>query len=967
VGTRQRTPHLIGREGPLRQLFDALEDLDARAGSLVLVGGEAGIGKTRLLDEFAARAHEATVTRGGCIEDVAYAAWADALWWLLKSDLVVAEALSDRVRGQLARLVPQLGDPDPADGGEETGQHVLFEAVVDLLAEAATATKLVLVLDDVHWIDAASRELLRYVAGNLRRLPILLVVAYRPEDSGSERELLAQLARLSQRRIMLEGLPADATAEMGAILLGGDARPADVERIVRDADGNPLFVEELAAAVDDARVPETVRDLMLVRFNSLDEDARQLVRTASIIGPRAPRAWLVGAAGLDAARAPAATRAAVDAGVLLADGDGRGYEFRHALLRQAVLDDLLPDERVGLHHAIAAALTDHPERAVGVDRVSELARHWDAAEEARPALQWLVAAAHQAQVSYAFEAAAAMYERALIWWDALPDAPEVAGIDHVALLLAAADAAGFAGQIQRAADLGRAGLEEACALDPGRGVDAAGRVYPLLWTAGGGPELFEFAARTLVPVLDRVDPHARARFLVSNVENMIGHATPVETRAAALGALEAVREVDDPTLEARAHAVMAETYEHNGEFEHVDGEYTLAAQIARDADAHSMLALVIYKHAAFCTSVPRLADCTRYLDEVDELVERYGLRRYLFPARCLRALATCLQGDLPSASTVLASVDDVFAEGFDAWFRANVGALIKLCAGDYNGALAAIDPEAVGVAAPTDSELTIELAMLRADALAWKGDVEGARRAVDDGEAAARRYTETYFHGWLAMVATRVEADAAVAATAARRLDAIETAQERAGTIAETWQAAVAQLQAQHPLVHAYSCAVDAEMARLAGEDVAVHMDAAAAAFDAISMPYYATYFRWREAQAALDTGDWAVGTEMFRRSRAAAHAHGFGGLDQAITALARTHQLRLGPGRTTVDGDEPLSVRELEVLRLIVEGRSNPDIAEILHISRHTARAHVSNILRKLDASSRVEAVSEAHRRGFI
>ena len=116
-----------------------------------------------------------------------------------------------------------------------------------------------------------------------------------------------------------------------------------------------------------------------------------------------------------------------------------------------------------------------------------------------------------------------------------------------------------------------------------------------------------------------------------------------------------------------------------------------------------------------------------------------------------------------------------------------------------------------------------------------------------------------------------------------------------------------------------------------------------------------------------LDAGDRPLAAELLKRARAAATTHGFAGLDTAIVALARAHQLRLGPARTTIDGDEALSVRELEVLRLVASGKSNPDIAEALFISRRTAAAHVSNILRKLDATSRVEAVSEAHRRAIV
>jgi DNA-binding NarL/FixJ family response regulator len=155
-------------------------------------------------------------------------------------------------------------------------------------------------------------------------------------------------------------------------------------------------------------------------------------------------------------------------------------------------------------------------------------------------------------------------------------------------------------------------------------------------------------------------------------------------------------------------------------------------------------------------------------------------------------------------------------------------------------------------------------------------------------------------------------------------------------------------------------------LARVRNEEVAAKARLAATAFDAISFPYYATYYRWREAEAMLRERNLAA-TDLLRHLRSTARSYGFFGLDEAITALARANQLRLGPGRTTVDGAEPLSERELEVLRLLAEGHTNPEIAERLFITRRTAGAHVSNILRKVGASSRAEAVSEAHRRQLL
>jgi DNA-binding NarL/FixJ family response regulator len=961
MARRQRTPQLIGREGALRQLGAAIDHVGDGAGSLVLMSGEAGIGKTRLLEEFAARSPEALVARGGCVEDVAYAPWTDALWWLLDSlGSGVVEELPAHVGPQLARLIPSLTAVDLTSDQEADGQQLLFDAIVELLRHVGAKRPLVVVVDDVHWIDPASRDVLRYVASNLRRIPIMLVVAYRGEEV-VERDLLAQLGRLADDRLALDRLPEAATTEIASILLGDEADADALERITRDADGNPLFVEELVAAVEAKGMPETLRDLMLARFSSLDDDARALVSVAAVIGNRAPRAWLVYASGLSKDRAKAAARAAADAGVLVAvDG---GYEFRHALLRQAVLDDLLPDEVVDLHRSAAAALTDHPDAGVSIDRTAELARHWDAAEEPEPALKWLVAAAKHAYENYAFEASLHDYERALVWWDSVPQPESAAGVDRATVLLNAADAAGFAGSIDRAAELGREGLDESFALDQSRGVEAAGRVSPLFWNANRAEELTKFIDERVLGVLGEVDPKVRARFLVGRVFDLARRATAEEMREPAAEMMAALDVIDDPVLEARAHMVNAWTLEAHGEFDLVDAEYETAAKLAREADAHSMLAIVLSNHASAKSWIPDWDGCITLLDEVDALNERFGLRRNLAPIAAMRVIATCFVGDVPGANSALGRMEGLELEGLDRWAKSLSRARIEVIVGSYDAAADGLADEFTFDL--EDPEAVVESATLRADALAWTKDVDGARRAVDLAQAVIEEHRDAYWHGLLAMVGVRVEADAAAAAT--NSVEAIESAEARGAALVASWKETLASLKHTVGLVDGFSRAIDAEWARIVDESVVEKSQAAAAMFEDFSMPYYATYFRWREAEAMLLKGERPAATEVLKRARAVALSHGFRGLEDAINGLARTNQLRLGPAKTNVDGDEALSVRELEVLRLLVEGRSNPEIAEELFITRRTAAAHVSNILKKLDASSRAEAASEAVRRGYV
>ena len=376
------------------------------------------------------------------------------------------------------------------------------------------------------------------------------------------------------------------------------------------------------AAAGSKGIPATLRDLMLARFMSLDDDARHLVSVAAVIGVRSPRGWLVHASGLPADRARRRHRAAADAGVLVAEAGA--YEFRHTLLRQAVLDELLPDELVELHHVVADALEQHPEAAPGIDRVAELARHWDAAQEATFALTWLVTAGKHAHETYAFEAAVNDYERALVWWDAVADPVATAGVDRATVLLRAADAAREAGSVERGRRAGLVGNRRG--VRPRRGPRRRGRGPGVDPSVERQPFLRTVGARTGASapgVWIASNLQARARFLVGYVHHLAINATPKEIRGPATEMIATLDLVDDPVLEARGHMVNAWCHEAYGEFDRVEAEYVRAAELARRGST---------RHVGGSTREPRR------IEAVDA-----RLRRQHRTARCRRRVDRALR------------------------------------------------------------------------------------------------------------------------------------------------------------------------------------------------------------------------------------------------------------------------------------------------------------------------------------
>ncbi|WP_218824617.1 helix-turn-helix transcriptional regulator [Asanoa hainanensis] len=500
VTTRPRSTVFVGRDAEIAALREALKRVRTDEPAMVLVGGEAGVGKTRLLEEFARHAPGARFLTGQCLElgeeGLPYAPFAGIVRELVRTEGV---AVLDGHEAEFARLLPELGAVSP-----EPGRGVLFDRVSALLARLAVDQPLVVVLEDLHWADRSTRDLIDFLVRAARTARVLLVCTYRTDELHRGHPLRGFVAELDRargvERLDVGRLDREGTAEILASVYGAEPGQRAIDKVHQRAQGNPFFVEELAASGDPAAcadIPESLRDLLLARVDRLPESAQPVLRIAAAGGNRIGHELLATVAGLPEAALDAALRTAVTAQLLVADADG-GYEFRHALVREAVHDDLLPGEHARLHARYAAAIEADPALVAAGRAPAEVAHHWYAAHDTPRALVTSHAAAVAAGERYAHAEQARLLERVLELWEQVPDAADLLGLDHLTLLEETLAATYTAGDFKRALSLNRAALhaidESAEPLRAARLHTRRGKLLASLGKSDGVAQLHEAVA-----------------------------------------------------------------------------------------------------------------------------------------------------------------------------------------------------------------------------------------------------------------------------------------------------------------------------------------------------------------------------------------------------------------------------------------------------------------------------------------
>lgn len=483
------SPVFAGREAELTALAGAFETAARGMPRTMLLGAEAGGGKSRLVSEFAARIPDrALVLSGGCVElsaiAVPYAPFTAALRQLVRarSAAEVADLLPGQGAGELAGLLPEFGTPAAA-GDPETVRARLFELLLALFEGLAEQQPVVLVVEDVHWADHSTCDLLNFLVRNIRDAAVLLVVTFRSDELHRNqllRPLLAGLGRMpGASRIDLARLSRGQVAVQLEGILGRPPLRALTDEVHARGAGIPLFTEALVNpdGTISPELPWSLRDLLLAMVKDLPEPAQEVLRVAAVGTTRIRHSLLAAVTGLNDPALTAALRPAVTSNAIIIDTDG--YAFRHQLIREAVLEDLLPGERARAHLGFAEALEAAPSLSSEGSVPVQLALHWRGAHEAEHALTAAWRAAADAGASFAYAQRLQMLEQVLELWSRVPDAERTVGTDHAGVLELATAAARWAGEPQRGLAWAEAALAEL-----GEEGDAGRRAILLLRRAG---------------------------------------------------------------------------------------------------------------------------------------------------------------------------------------------------------------------------------------------------------------------------------------------------------------------------------------------------------------------------------------------------------------------------------------------------------------------------------------------------
>ena len=600
LATRVSSAAFIGRVEPLDRIEAAVARAATGESSAVVVGGEAGVGKTRFVREVAARAAGSTrVLSGTCIDlgeaGPPFGPMVEVLRTLVREDGAgTIRSYAGPAASELGRLVSELAGPDQSVAVEPPGGATrLFEVVLGLLERLALDRPVLLLIEDLHWADRSTRDLLAYLIHQLGHAPVAIVATFRTDELSRRhplRPFLAELERSGRaERIDLERFDRDDVAAQLQGILGEVPTPEVVEAVFSRSDGNAFFTEELVAAGRDLRsteLPPSLRDVLLVRVEVCSDATQELLRIAAAAGRTVHHGLLAVVADRDDVQLSEQLREAIAQQLIELTGE-REYTFRHALLQEALYDELLPGERVDVHAAYARTLSEQPALADG-DRAGVsalLAYHWYAAHELTAALAASIDAAMEAERVSAVPEARQHYERALSLWSRAPGDRADLPLDHLDVLHRLADASYLMGDYDRALHLIDIAIAEARETsDPLRVSELLVRRGRYLWSSGA-PALALATYEEALATGPASPPTAqRARALSSYGQVLMLVSRNAEAADACREAIEVAAATGDRATGGHARNTLGTALGALAQFDEGIALIREALEIARDVD-----------------------------------------------------------------------------------------------------------------------------------------------------------------------------------------------------------------------------------------------------------------------------------------------------------------------------------------------------------------------------------------------
>ncbi|WP_350280796.1 AAA family ATPase [Kribbella sp. HUAS MG21] len=959
---------LVGRSSEMAALLSAVDDAKTRRAGAVLLSGDAGVGKTRLLDEVATGAHERGfgVLVGHCTDfgdaGLPYQPFSEIFGRLAgdRPDLVEGVLTNFPAIGRLLPAHRLLG-AQPAPQEAQLDRAALFDAVLGAFTALSTSEPILVVIEDAHWADDSTRDLIGFLITRLTSQRLALVVSYRSDDLHRRHPLRRPIAEWSRnprvRRVNLLPLDADESRALLHSLLTTPLPAIEERRILERAGGNAFFTEELAAAAsmgDRDGVPPDLADLLLVRLDPLSDAARQVARVIAVAGRRVPHTLLTGVAGLPDRELDEALRELIDAHIIDVPTSDR-YYFRHALLAEAVYDDLLPGERVRLHASYVQALED----LTVAGTAAELAGHATRSHNLPVAFEARVRAGEEAISVGAPQDALKHYELAL---ELFPNRAPDDAVEKTWLIVQTATAATLSSQHLRAVKILRKALADLPPDAPK--LERAQLLLPLADIAlviDQDQESHEAISQALKLVNDEPASVFKAHVasLYARVSDALGR--PMEAENWAHKALEIAREAGQESAASDAGITLAQLRRRAGDPETAVKQLEEAAVRAQlDGDpaaevrSRFLLGSTRYEQGDLLNAKAALSFATKRAGELGRQWAAYG-----FDARRLLSLTQFTLGEWDEASAT-ARTDAMTPAAAAAALR-SVEFSVRSARGDT-----AVAEEFEVSRKWWDLDIMLPIIGLQpaVDAYRMLDKPAEAEQLIADVSALC---TDVFQTEWfLARIRFSTLGLQLLCHRAAGEPSA---AAELVARGAELLSAGQATAEKGLPPGRLMGVEGLAWLARLESEWERLRW---LTGIDAPSPEEHVA--AWQRTTDAFGYG--YVFEQAWSRIRLSDALRAAGRVAEANeqTALAAEAGRELGArplleeaGGGEHGGGSALTSRETEVLRLLAEGRTNRQLARELYISEKTVSVHVSNILAKLGVRSRTEAAAVARRDGLL